>query len=360
MSESNTPDESRQLWLSSSPIECDFNTIWDEVKQFVYDNVDLPEPEQYDVLTSWILCTYAVSKFPVTPYVKFIAPVASGKTRGLDVLYYLSHQSMKTSTISTSAIYRILDKWDATLVLDETERYMKDVEIHGILNAGYKRGDVAIRVTNSKDNELGFYKTLGFKALAGTEQLKNTLESRCIVINMQKAIRRVNFMIDEDKATELRGKLSWVAMNNLNNMNELKTLPEELMYSNGRFAELYAPLVYMAKFFNREENIVKYARDVWDDYQNAEDTSVEAQVLLAVLDCERNGFLTGQPARFSTTDVARYFNVDRDTREQWKPANVGRILVRMGFKSSRLSNGRKGYSYDEKRINRLKERYNVE
>ena len=352
--------EDRHLWLLSYPIECKADELWEEVRQYVYNHVDLPEPELYDVVTSWILCTYVVDKFPVTTYLKVIAPKSSGKTRLLDVLYHLCFQAIKSSTLSPASVYRVLEKWGVTLVLDETERYIHDDDMQGILNAGYKKGDYAIRVTDPIKNELGLYKTLGFKALAGTEELKDTLESRCIVINMQKAIRPVEFMINEKEGSILRGKLLYASTHYLNELNQLKDLPDTLRFSNGRFAELYSPLVHMATLFGMEENVVKYAEDVWVRYQDEEEVSIEAQVLIAVIACENGGRLEGKPARFSTTDVTAFFNMYRDSRETWKPSSIGRVLTRMGFYPKRLGNSRKGYIYNVGRINRLKKRYNVD
>ena len=48
----------------------------------------------------------------------------------------------------------------------------------------------------------------GFKALAGTQAMRNTLESRSIIIQMMKSTREdLKFRIDETRATELRSRL---------------------------------------------------------------------------------------------------------------------------------------------------------
>jgi len=350
-------EEGRQLWLNTSPQDTTLPELWDNVYKYIFDHCDLPEPELYDILTAWTLCTWVAPKFPVTSYLKFIAPKSSGKTRVLDTLYQLCFRAIKSSTLSPASVYRILEKWDLTLILDETERYMGDDDMLGILNAGYKKGDYAIRVTDPIKNELGLYKTLGFKALAGTEELKDTLESRCIVINMQKSIRPVRFTMDEKRGAELRGNLMYASSHLLNNLNELNGLPEALEFSNGRFAELYSPLVHMGEYCGHSENIVKYAEDVWEAYQDEEEVSVEAQVLIALISAEK--CIEGNPGRISTTHVTDFFNMNRSVRESWKPSSIGRVLTRMGFRPKRLNNGRKGYLFNYQRINRLKERYNV-
>jgi hypothetical protein len=120
-----------------------------------------------------------------------------------------------------------------------------------LLNAGYRRGDYVIRVKDPKTNELSFFDTFGFKALAGTEALRDTLESRCISIIMSRNVRKVKFRMDEVKARELRARLLYWRFYMLAKLRRdvisQSELGDELSFCDGRFGELYFPLKEVAK-----------------------------------------------------------------------------------------------------------------
>lgn len=186
------------------------SALWNEVSQFIYDHLDVVEPELYDVLTSWIFATYIPEIWRVVPYVFFYGPVATGKTRGLEVLQILGYRGFLGSNVSSAALFRSCDMWHPTVCLDETEIYSTQdhIEVVGLLNSGYRRGQYALRVKNTEQGmELEAFDVFGFKALSGTEGLAKTLESRSIKIRMIKNTRPIRFLIDLEKAEELRSKL---------------------------------------------------------------------------------------------------------------------------------------------------------
>lgn len=175
------------------------SVLWTEVSQFVYDHLDVVEPELYDVLTAWIFATYIPEIWRVVPYVFFYGPVATGKTRGLEVLKALSYRGFLGSNMTSAALFRSCDMWHPTVCLDETEIYSTadHIEVVGLLNAGYRRGQYALRVKNTEHGmELKAFDVFGFKALSGTEGLAKTLESRSIKIRMIKNTRPIRFLID--------------------------------------------------------------------------------------------------------------------------------------------------------------------
>ena len=108
------------------------------------------------------------------PYIFFYGPVASGKTRGLEVLQRLNYRGILASNISAAALFRSCQEWHPTLLLDETEIYNKDTktEMIGLLNSGYRRSQYAIRVKlTQQGSELEAFDVFDFKALAGTKGL---------------------------------------------------------------------------------------------------------------------------------------------------------------------------------------------
>jgi hypothetical protein len=171
----------------------------------------------------------------------------------MDTLRMLSYRGVKTSDISNSALYRIIESYHPTLFLDESEIYTSALreDIQGLLNSGYRRGDQVIRVLDHTTNELGFFDVFGFKVISGTDPMKTTLESRCIKINMSKNIRPVSNMVDGVRATELRNKLLYYRGKCLEGYDGsngvVEGIPDELNFTDGRHAEIYSSLVNTAK-----------------------------------------------------------------------------------------------------------------
>jgi hypothetical protein len=168
----------RTPWYTASDVTvCDYRRLWNEIKNFIAEHVDLADDRLYDVLSAWVFCTWIPEMFNVIPYVKILASKSSGKSRLMEVLRQISYRGIKSSDVSNSAMYRIVEKWHPTLFFDESEIYNKGLreDIQGLFNSGYTRGDFIIRVKDPQTDELAFFETFGFKVFAGTEQLRDTL-----------------------------------------------------------------------------------------------------------------------------------------------------------------------------------------
>ena len=232
----------------------DYKALWKDTSVFIHENNDLPDDRLEDVLTAWVFSSWVPELGDVAPYIFTLGIKNSGKTRLLETLKLLSYRGIKSGDCSDASVPRIIEAYHPTMFFDETERYnSKDSNMQSTLNAGYKRGDFAIRVQDPKMNTLAFFDTFGYKALAGTEPMRGTLESRCIMINMQKNSRPVAFKLDTVKAREIRSRLLWWRFKQLEKhegvegSEGIEGVPEELSFSDGRFCELYAPLVKVAK-----------------------------------------------------------------------------------------------------------------
>ena len=339
--------------------------IWTEVNGFIYRHIDLPDQRLYDVLTAWVFCTWIIESWSSVPYLQLLGPKNSGKTRLLEVLRALSYRGMMSANISEAALFRAVEAYKPTLLLDEAEIYLdKDkATIQNLLNAGYRRGLYAIRIggIEEKQPRLDLFEVFGFKAISGVTGFKDTLESRAIRINMEKNTRPVEFFVDEKTAKNLRSRLLLWRFRRLYDRSEGSEgsegytggIPEDLAFADGRFAELYTPLVVVAN--HGEKAIISYARDQFDVLLDEEGTTVEAQILEIIID-SKNKLESG---KFSTASIAETFNNERSDREKWKVESLGRVIKRLGFRTKRMTGGRSGWVYDEERVKRLAKRYGL-
>lgn len=339
----------------------DFSALWKEVKQFIYDHLFLPSSELYDVLTAWTFSTWICELWPVVPYVFFYGPVASGKTRGLETLRSLSYRGILASNISPAALFRASEEWHPTLFLDETEIYSKDtkIEVIGLLNSGYRRGQYAIRVKQTQHgSELEAFDVFGFKALAGTHGLAQALESRSIMIRMIKARREVVRVLDEKRATEIRNKLLGWRLYTLTSgeHGELSELFLEVggrvNFADGRLSELFSCLLAVSN--NGRENILKYAQKLHEIRSLEEKASEEAEIIQIL---SKND-LYKDKGIVLTKDITEAFNSSRNEKEGWKTRSVGYLVRRLGFDKVHTKQGN-GWLIDQDRLAYLQEIYDV-
>ena len=345
--------------LSFSLIET--GELWQQVKTYIFDHVDVVDSDLYHVLTAWVFATYLPEIWMVVPYLFFFGPIASGKTRALEAIQQLSYRGIIGSNVSAASLFRGLEAWHPTVFLDETEIYSKTehLEIIGLLNSGYRRGQYAWRCKNTDQGaELELFDVFGFKALSGTEGLAKALESRSIMVRMMKNTRPVRFLIDQEKGLELRSKLLMWRLLMLKKLfgegsegcEPFLEPPSDLDFANGRLMELFQPLLAVAN--DGRENIVKYAKKVQEIRSSEEATGLEALILEALVKSENKV----DAKIILTKDVTGTLNIGLDDKDKFKQWTVGRIMRKLGFLPRHTRQGN-GWFWDADRIKLLKAWY---
>jgi len=84
----------------------------------------------------------------------------------LEVLTALSNKALLASSISASAIFRTVEKYRPTLLVDEADTFLKDNnELKGILNSGHTVGAAFVVRVNPETLEPERFSTWGRKEL---------------------------------------------------------------------------------------------------------------------------------------------------------------------------------------------------
>ena len=346
----------RLPWLSFTvPLNYDSETqLLDDLKKFFEAHLDVPDERLFDIYATFTLATYRLEDWSVVPYLMFLGPLASGKTRALECLHRLCYRAIMAGSISAAALFRSVEAWHPTLLLDETEIYTREqfMEVRALLNAGYRKGQYAIRIIGSEQGtpKIGLFDVFGFKALAGTKALVGTLQSRCIVTNMSKATKPVNIFIDEEWAEKLRNQLIMYRFKNLG-----KSSPEFELgnFNNARVLELFISLLQVAPSEKVRNRILEYAYDLCKVGAEEELASVEARIVEALIKCEDRV----EAGKIAVQTIVEAYNNGLPEAEQVDGRFIGRRMVALGFKKCRLTGGPRGFIYDRKLIDRLKIRY---
>lgn len=145
--------------------------------------------EVADAIALWVLHTWVVNMFTVSPRLAVTSPTKGcGKTTILRILNMFARRAKRAGSISPSALFRAVEQFQPTVVLDETEKYIEHgSDLHALLNEGHCKGAMVWRVLGDK-LELREFGIFGAAAFARNGRLPDDLEQRSIIIEMQRRL----------------------------------------------------------------------------------------------------------------------------------------------------------------------------
>ena len=105
----------------------------------------------------------------------------------------MCYRPLPASNASLSALFRAVESWQPTIPIDEADTFFRDnAELHGMVNAGYKRGGYVLRSEATGDSfEPRMFSVYGAKSIAGIaleRHLPDSTMSRGIVFNMRRKL----------------------------------------------------------------------------------------------------------------------------------------------------------------------------
>jgi hypothetical protein len=225
-----------------------------EIEAHIYRYLDVSDAFRkfaaYYVLLSWLY-----DKFSTLPYIRAIGDTGCGKSRLLDVVGLLCYKpTLVSGCITPAPIYRMLRRWNGTMILDEADLQNSDEysEVIKILNCGFERGRPVIRATKDNPDKLQFLPTFGPKVFATRRRFKDpALEARCLTEIMQETARDdipatlTSMFYQEQEA--LRNKLLLFRLRNYSRINpeeavtlDLHGIEPRLRQISAGFASLFA------------------------------------------------------------------------------------------------------------------------
>jgi len=321
-------------FLPSKPIDFgDIETFWAEIKAFVYEHVDLEDGRLYDVYVAWILVSWIPEKFDSVGYLHFHGPRNSGKTRALDVLNYVCFRPLESPSASGATVFRAMDAYHPTFLLDEFEMYDKikesKAEVIGIINSGYRRGQVVLRMTGMKEGvpTIKGFKVFGPKALSSIEPLPPATSSRCVRFPMTRTFRKIRRLIDKKKAEEIRSKLLFWRFSH--DLDEPMTEDNPIDLPDGRLIEMFYPLESVAPTEEIKKIILDCAMGQYNVSIQEERATREAQVFHTIVKLLKNYPRLTIPQK----EIREQHGQDYLGGQPMKYQTFGGIMKTMGFKS---------------------------
>lgn len=173
-----------------------------------------------------------------------------GKTVLLGVLARLSCRPLAVSNIAPAALFRALQLWQPTLLIDEVDAFLAEhEEARGILNAGFTRDTAFVIRCVGDDHTPTRFNVWGAKALCGIGKIADTLADRSIPLRLRRKMtgeRTVKIRhADPGAFAELVGKLARFALDNRDAVRFAR--PAEIEGLNDRANDCWEPLLAVAE-----------------------------------------------------------------------------------------------------------------
>jgi hypothetical protein len=343
--------------------------VYVAVKTIIEQFIELPHPDGYDFIALWGVGTYFFVIFATYPYLHIYGTKGVGKSKLGECLAKICFNGKPSVSISTAGLFRTVALLRSTLVMDEEERLSKGErfqEFRAILNSGYKRGETVTRI-NPNTFMVEEFQVYSSKAIINIKGLEDVTEDRVIPQVMLRGknpkVLNVDIPAEGDLWQAIRDRLYTFYLLYASEIAE--TLPEverlilERGHLKGRVAELWKPILTLAKFFDKYEKglferIYNYALETLNIkiiHEEAENPDmVLIQTLLEIV--EADGYYAVK--RIKEAMVAKYEDEAKWITEKW----IGSALRRLGFN---VKTRKRTYEYflTVDKVRDLAERYNV-
>ena len=327
-------------------------TLWEETREFIRAHFDHLDERVYDIMAAAVAWSYFYRDVKgSTPYLLFLGPWRSGKTRALETLEALCYRAVRVVDPSEASLFRTVELFRPTLLIDEAQ--IVDGNVRAILASGYRYGAKVARVIDPEAKGLEgirFFSTFSFIIYASREEPPGDILSRSIVINCEKNARPLARRIDEAKALELRTR--WLAQR-LRYFGKIEVRFDEFTSDDGRLQELFSPLLVMARTFGGAqavEAIESYGRKVEEDIKAYESSTEEAEVIGALLQYVKE-------APGDAPEIVYVSDLRALLGDDWSPHKIGRCLSSLGLRRFKAPGGKRGYYIDYELLRRLALRY---
>lgn len=149
----------------------------------------------------WTLLTWCIDAARIAPILAITSPEKRcGKTTLLALLTRLVRKPLPASNISPAAVFRAIEIWKPTLLIDEADTFMRqNDELRGVLNSGHTRSSAYVIRTVGDNYEPRQFSTWGAKVVAMIGNLPDTLADRAVPVAMRRKL-------PSEEVTRLRGE----------------------------------------------------------------------------------------------------------------------------------------------------------
>lgn len=335
-----------------------------EIQTFIHKYLSV-SPFFEKIASYYVLFSWIYDDFNELPYLRGLGDYGTGKSRLLQVVGSICYTPIFASGATTvSPIFRILNDFKGTLVLDEADFRFSDTtaDIIKILNNGFMKGIPVLRSESNgqKSFDVKSFKVFGPKLIATRQLFKDTaLESRMITedMNLNSPRSDVPFNIPDgfrDEALELRNKL---LMFRLRNKGAAELKPElEDRSIEPRLNQIAVPLMSIVE----DQTLLAEIRGHISEYNERIKTdrtlNYNYQILDAICALLDEGYY-----KPTMQQIADKFNQGLSSYESITPRKMGYLVNKVLY--LKTERGRNGYFLCEdnaEKVAVLRKRYGID
>lgn len=258
-----------------------------EIQAYLHRYVDV-SPLYEQIASHYVLFSWVYDAFSELPYLRVRGDYGSGKSRFLMIVGSVCYKPIFASGASTvSPLFRILDAFRGTLIIDEGDFRLSDerAEVIKILNQGNSRGFPVLRTDTNRSREFDprAYHVFGPKLVASRGYFDDrALESRFLTEEMGQHQLREDIPINltdayKAEAATLRNKL---LLFRLRNLHKVKLDPSLVDLSiEPRLNQIFVPLLSIVHDEHTREELRFLARSYHEEITQDRGMDPEAHVL---------------------------------------------------------------------------------
>ena len=290
------------------------------------------DKEQADAAALWVAHTHLTDEADVSPIAIINAPEkACAKTLLQTLLGRMAYRPLPASNASLSALFRAVEAWKPTLLIDEADTFFRDnPELHGMVNAGYKRDGFVLRSEATGDSfEPRMFSVYGAKSIAGIaleKHLPDSTMSRGVVFNLRRklpheSVERMRHA-DAGMFERVSGKLARFAYDWSQRIRQARPhLPDEL---SDRAQDNWEPLLAIAECAG-EEWLQRATAAALTLSSASEASASTGNELLADIQQVFEARLSKKGTKISTVDLITA--LVEDDEKSWATYNRGKPLT---------------------------------
>src|SRR4030095_10293701 len=236
------------------PNAVDGAALADEIVQIIRNHVWLPLTAIHTV-TLYLFFTYAIEAFDIAPILGIESPThRCGKTTLAKLIGRLCFRQLNCGNISGPALFRAIEKWHPTILIDEADSFLTDPQnndIRGMINSGHEREvSFCVRAGWKKDDfEPRRYSTWCAKVVALIGKLPTTNDDRTIKIRLaRKTAKDQVHKLRRHHLSALRPFQRQFARWTADHLEELRAErePNEVEKLDDRDNDNWEPLIHIA------------------------------------------------------------------------------------------------------------------
>lgn len=173
--------------LDPWPDRVDGCSLLNEISSLIKEFIVLSKDEA-DAIGLWVLHACTLDAYLISPILRITSPTKScGKSSLLSIIGELVPNPILTANLTQATLFRLVDKHEVTLLLDEVDvSFKRNEDLISLVNSGYMKKTAKVLRCVGEKHEVKSFQCWSAKVLCGIGRLPETTESRSIRIEIKK------------------------------------------------------------------------------------------------------------------------------------------------------------------------------